>query len=235
MRLFKKLRKAFINHHDLKKYFLYALGEIFLVVIGISIALQVNNWNNHRLNSNAEQKYYQNTHDQIEDDKDLILELVDFNNGYLAQYSYAFEIIELNDRNKMDTLGVILRNLTQYSDFDRQGNIYETMINSGEIKLLHNYEIVNHIRKLEEEYLYVNRMENIHYDAMMNYVVPALNPNLKFSNAEIKTPNAFFTYEFQNLLSSIIQVMKEKDEVYHEALDRINKITVLIEKELEVI
>ena len=44
-------------------------------------------------------------------------------------------LIETNDRSKMDTLGIIIRNMVQYSDFDREGNIYETLVNSGEIKI----------------------------------------------------------------------------------------------------
>ena len=36
------------------KYLKYAIGEIVLVVIGILIALQINNWNNHRIESNLE-------------------------------------------------------------------------------------------------------------------------------------------------------------------------------------
>ncbi|MDX1472166.1 MAG: DUF6090 family protein, partial [Flavobacteriaceae bacterium] len=36
------------------KYFLYAIGEIILVVIGILIALQINNWNQNRLDRRQE-------------------------------------------------------------------------------------------------------------------------------------------------------------------------------------
>lgn len=41
------------------KYFKYAIGEIVLVVIGILIALQINNWNENRKNSQYEQNYLQ--------------------------------------------------------------------------------------------------------------------------------------------------------------------------------
>ena len=40
------------------KYFKYAIGEIILVVIGILIALQINNWNENRKNKNLESDYY---------------------------------------------------------------------------------------------------------------------------------------------------------------------------------
>ena len=46
--LFKKIRKVLIEQNKISRYLAYALGEILLVVIGILIALQVNNWNEEK-------------------------------------------------------------------------------------------------------------------------------------------------------------------------------------------
>lgn len=129
-------------------------------------------------------------------------------------------------------MGSIVRDLTQYSDFDKQGNIYETVVNSGEIKLLGNFNIVNGIRELEEKYIYINRMENIHYDAMMMHVIKKIAPLVQFSTGEVKDSDGIFSYEFQNLLLSLMQIMNEKDQVYNEALEEIERINNLIEEEL---
>ena len=189
MKLFRKIRQTLIKEGNLKRYLLYAIGEILLVMIGISLAFQLDNWNDNRIKKNAEIRYYENIRDQIADDKALIQSQVHFNNRYMAQFKYANEILETNDRTRMDTLGLIVRNLTQYSDFDKKGNIYETMVNSGEIKLLRNYEIMKVIRELEEKYTYVNRMENIHYDAAMTYGAPAMSSSIKLSNGQIQKPD----------------------------------------------
>ena len=45
---FRKIRKSLIDSSSARKYVLYAIGEIALVVIGILIALQINNWNEAR-------------------------------------------------------------------------------------------------------------------------------------------------------------------------------------------
>ena len=48
LHFFRKMRNALIPENRFGRYFFYALGEIILVVIGILIALQVNNWNEAR-------------------------------------------------------------------------------------------------------------------------------------------------------------------------------------------
>ena len=56
--LFRRMREKLISSGSLTKYLLYAIGEILLVVIGILIALQVNNWNEERISRALEQDYY---------------------------------------------------------------------------------------------------------------------------------------------------------------------------------
>ena len=48
IKFFRKIRYDLMNQSKTAKYFKYALGEIILVVIGILIALQINNWNQHQ-------------------------------------------------------------------------------------------------------------------------------------------------------------------------------------------
>ena len=232
MKPFKSIRISLIKGGNIKRYLLYAIGEVLLVMIGISLAFQADNWNEDRLKKDEESNNYQNIRDQIIADKGVIQGQIHFNNRYMAQFKYAYTIIESKDRSKMDTLGLIIRNLLQYSDFDRQGNIYETMVNSGEIKILRNHKIVNGIRDLEEKYIYINRMENIHYDVGMNHVAAVLNPIINYATAEIIKPDQVFNYEFQNILTNLLRIMTEKNKVYTEAINKIEAVKVLIDKEL---
>jgi hypothetical protein len=150
----------------------------------------------------------------------------------MASFKFLSQGIANNDRTKLDSLGAIVRELVQYSDFDRQGNIYETTVNSGEIKLIRNRTIINNIRNLEEKYMYMNRMENIHYDAVMSKVVTKISSVIDFSNSNVKKIDELYSYEFNNLVILLIQIMTEKNEVYNESLEQIDQVNELIETEL---
>ena len=49
IKFFRKIRQKLIKENRFSKYLLYAIGEIILVVIGILIALSINNWNQERI------------------------------------------------------------------------------------------------------------------------------------------------------------------------------------------
>ena len=54
IKFFRQIRFSLMSVNKTSKYFKYTIGEIILVVNGILIALQINNWNQNRLDSNQE-------------------------------------------------------------------------------------------------------------------------------------------------------------------------------------
>ena len=57
IKFFRGLRQKLIDEGNFKRYLIYAVGEILLLVIGILIAVQINEWNNERQNIKLEKLY----------------------------------------------------------------------------------------------------------------------------------------------------------------------------------
>ena len=55
--MLRKMKQSYFNKTEFRKYLLYALGEMALVVIGILLALQIDNWNTNRLEQEALRSY----------------------------------------------------------------------------------------------------------------------------------------------------------------------------------
>ena len=147
IKFFRNIRKNVLKEGKTTKYAKYAIGEIILVVIGILIALSINNWNEKSIEESNELKYYKNIKRQLIEDKNAINVNIDYNTHYLKEYQQAINIIEENDTTLVDSLVRISVNLLEFSDFHRQSNIYETMVNSGEIKLLKNQQIIEALQQ----------------------------------------------------------------------------------------
>lgn len=72
LRFFRNIRKKLLEQEKVRKYFWYAIGEVFLVVIGILIALQVNNWNEERKKQNQFEEIVYSLEDNLEKNFEII-------------------------------------------------------------------------------------------------------------------------------------------------------------------
>ncbi|NNF75445.1 MAG: hypothetical protein HKN00_09690 [Flavobacteriaceae bacterium] len=228
---FKKLRHQLLHENKLSKYLIYAIGEIILVVIGILIALQINNWNNKRLLKADEQKSYLDIKRQITSDKNELLKVKAYNDYYSKAYEYANKIIISGDRSRVDSLALISMTLSQYSDFHRSGNIYETLVNSGDLKLLKNSGITSALQQLEMTYNFANKLEDIHWEIIINELSPELRGTINYTTYKAVKPEKLFGVEIQNIFYESIYLTKAKDSIYKRALSEIETLTDLINKE----
>ncbi len=228
----KRIRREILEENRIGKYLLYAIGEICLVVIGILIALQINNWNNGRLQNEAAVKSYENIKRQVKDDQKELNEVKGFNTYFSKAYEYAHRIIMEQDKNKVDSLALIAMGLSQYSDFHRSGTIYETLVNSGDLKLLKNDSITSALQQLETTYIFINKLEDMHWELIINELSPELRGVINYATREVIRPEKLYAVEMQNIFYEIIGLTKIKESVYEQALGEIAGIIALIDEEL---
>ena len=223
-----------LTESKFSKYLLYAMGEIVLVVIGILIALQINTWNNQKLLNKAEIKSYQNIKRQIIEDKTELTQVKGFNNYFKKSSELANKIIEAQDYNKADSLALMAMGLSLYTDFHSSGHIYETLVNSGDIKLLKNSEIPSKLQKLEMTYINVNNLEDIHWEIIINELSPLLRGVINYNTKKPVQPKKLYEVEMQNYFIESIYLTIRKDSVYTKALREIDTIITMIDNELNL-
>jgi len=76
IKFFRKIRQHLLSENKFSKYLLYAFGEIALVMIGILLALQVNNWNEGNKERLIEKQRYQNTLNDLLNDEVSIDQMI---------------------------------------------------------------------------------------------------------------------------------------------------------------
>ena len=150
-RLFKNARFSKIGMGNIKKYFLYATGEIALVVIGILIAIQINQWNEARNNDIQEKRYLHDLmQDLTQDSTNLAALASEFGEGVRAK-----RIIEAYLDRPMGILdSASYYILTQWNvshDFVAQSTTMEELKSSSHLDLISSNELR---RRLVEQYIY---------------------------------------------------------------------------------
>jgi hypothetical protein len=232
--LLKRIRMQLLQENRFSKYLLYAIGEILLIVVGILIAMKINNYNNNKITEKEAVIAYQNIKQQVFDDKQELIKVIDYNNSHSKAYEYGNAIITKKDYSKIDSLALIAMILSRYSDFHTSGNIYETLVNSGDLKLMKNKEVTSAIQKLETTYIFINNLENIHWELIINELSQELKGVVNYSTIKVIEPERLYGVKLQNIFFEIIALTKYKDAVYKEAMTEIDGIITLIDEELSL-
>lgn len=127
---FRRIRQKLIDSGSLSRYLLYAIGEILLVVIGILIALQINNWNEDRKEYNLSQSILSQIEEKVTRDTTLL-------NGQLNRFDNILEsarwVIQEFEKDspyspKMDTA---FARISIFSFLEADYSAYEYLQNEG--------------------------------------------------------------------------------------------------------
>jgi len=110
IKFFRNIRKHLLTENKVSKYIVYAIGEIILVVIGILIALALNNWNEKRKEKLTEIQLYKEIRD------DLHFSLIDLERDLEGHRLHNRRTIALRDHLKQklpltDSIPRYLRNI----------------------------------------------------------------------------------------------------------------------------
>lgn len=156
IKIFRKIRQEMLSDNKFSKYLFYAIGEIILVVIGILIALAINNNNQSRVIKANEQTYLKGLKEEFQTSKFKLNELMEVNK---SNYNGAKQILEFtfseNDPPAELKFSELLFN-TFSSDifFNPNNSLLNEMINSGSLKDISNavlrIKLTNWISNLED-------------------------------------------------------------------------------------
>ena len=197
---FKLLRTKLKIKEGITTYLLLSIGEIFLIVIGILFALQLDNWDKDQEYREIEQQYYQDIKDQLNDDKTEILSQIRYSNHFLEKYKTATVIISENDKTRGNELAQISLDLKNFSDFRRKSSIFQTLVNSGEIKHIKNKKLIQLLQDLEGKYVFINRLEEMHEKLILENIVPHVIKAIRITPLKIEDPDLLYNYHFQNII-----------------------------------
>ena len=232
---FRKIRQSLLASGQARKYLLYALGEIALVVIGILIALQVDNWNSRAIERSEQQSILQNLQDDFAKNLIDLNEVYDRNKKALESTVFTIQLVGLDkDHLKQYNIDSLLLASLDYSHISPSSNALSDLIGSGRLSRLHNLEIKNDLYNWTTELRSVERAYNGWQQNVNDRTLPFLMSRYPFRDIGESYPTVvnyprensalnvdklqvFQEIEFENLLDDLIFRM----QIY------LNELTVL--------
>ena len=233
MKLFRKTRQKLAAENKLMAYLRYAIGEILLVVIGILIALQVNNWNENRKLQNDKHKLLQALKKEFLENKTNLEEHL---KGLTKSDIYFSKVLNFSAGAEPDLSIDSLRFYTSKMIFifklSLLSSVQEEAVSSGKFELLDDH--LKQLLSIFKDYTYSLNSINEHsdyfftndvkvnelllklsvYEDSYNHFFPnrpiSIHPKLAINDAEfvayVKSPNTYtmlYKIYFTNIANEV--------------------------------
>ena len=237
--IFRKIRKKMADDNKPAKYLRYAIGEIVLVVIGILIALSINNWNKQRSNANSEQIILNDLNAEL---KNNITSLEHVIQEHQKSFDAATEIMALiKDSIRLqkmtnENLGAITIAMNYNWTYNPKLGILNSTINSGKMELIQNKEIRYMLSSIQESIIDANESTNEIRTIRGNFYWPIIASNREvtdYKNITFERKKMFRDSQFIWYTIFIKAVRKEGLEEETELLKFLKNINKQIESEIK--
>jgi hypothetical protein len=170
IKLFRKTRQRLLTENKFTKYLLYAAGEIILVVVGILIALSINNSNEDKKTRRQEVKYLKNLQ------TDIGLEII--NNDSLINYraftaKAAARILDFKTLESVNDIMALEQNVNQVfsrETFIPTNNTFKELLSSGNLSYITNDSIKDYLLELDKMYVSIGNGEHHMYREYEEYL-----------------------------------------------------------------
>ncbi|MDP5092080.1 MAG: DUF6090 family protein [Polaribacter sp.] len=220
IKFFRKIRQNLFMENKTSKYFKYAIGEIVLVVIGILIALQINNWNEVRKDQKQEIKLLK----QLQ--TDLTANEVEIN-GLIKRIKinkFAMDSLLINLKNQeyVAKFPIYVALIHRKSFFNNSNSGYK-LIGNGMAKLISNDSLLNGILQLyEKDFVNILTRQDLMNDKIEYKIYPLTNElfkintniSLQLNEIDVVASEIYIPLDFvsltknQNYINNLIQLNK---------------------------
>ncbi len=156
IKFFRNIRKNLINEGKTSRYLKYAIGEIILVVIGILIALQINNWNENRKLDNVELNLLYEIKSNLNESSRMLEYTLEANKELVKGYKILLKHVEEKKPYK-ESLDTIFGRISYWNSPYFTSTAYETLKSRGS-EIIQNDSLKQQIVELyEAAFVYLSK------------------------------------------------------------------------------
>lgn len=198
------------------------LIEILVLITGILIAFGLNNWWANRKEQTTMQKHFINLAEENKDNRGML-------DSSMVMIDYSISLIDSIFRNngrpnterKVAGWTFELINLIPTYTFK---NAYQTLTETGDIRLINDFDLKQDIIGLYEYYKFIESVDKVHLDFYNTYFYPFLMENIDFSTRKVEDSSIFSTTQYKNMIGTYSHHLTTRKEVYKKVSDYMNRV-----------
>ena len=179
---FRKTRKKLADGNNITKYLRYAIGEIVLVVIGILIALQINNWNENRKLRVQEVKYLKNIQTDLTTELKSNDSMIVYRNKKARASASILYYLPPKTIEQIYTFEKTLELVYFWKTFIPSNNTFKQLSSSGNLNILKNDSLKYYLLELDKMYVDIANSEHHMRREYEEYIYDVVIPKTDILN-----------------------------------------------------
>ena len=211
IKFFRKIRQNLLSEGKTGKYLKYAIGEILLVVIGILIALQINNWNESRIDRISEQAILKQLQSEFKSNLKQLNEKIGIRSYIMNSAIQLLSNIDDPAMRNVDSVEMHIAKTIPYTTFDP---IINDLATSGNLRLIRNDSLKALLSLWTSEIVQVTEGEQTWAKYRNEIYIPFLIKNYQVRSLRNKAMQTDLLYTFlinqENRASEIKEIGNSK-------------------------
>lgn len=220
IKFFRHIRKSLLKENKTGKYLKYAFGEIVLVVIGILIALQINNWNQEKTNSSLEKELLINLKNEFLTNQSILETMIQ---NHQQIHDGCIQFLEFIGPNKQPIKEIdfdVFIGITGWTpSYSPQKGVLNSTLNSGKISLIKNDSLVFSLSSLSSTergyYETVGLINKITEES----IIPLLLKNYSYKNIQTGELTSKTRSNFKTNQKALLQSQEMESLIYLKSLN----------------
>jgi hypothetical protein len=154
IKFFRKIRGKMLIENKFGKYLVYAVGEIVLVIIGILIALSINNWSENEKLKDTQQNLLKDLKVEMSSNLKILDEVINRHEKSLGAAQSIDSLFEDRERfNRMSeaSFNKLYVEMNSNATYQPNNGILNSIISSGQIKDITNKDLKYLLASVKEK------------------------------------------------------------------------------------
>ncbi|NMM47829.1 DUF6090 family protein [Marinigracilibium pacificum] len=202
------------------------LLDLLIVIIGITIAFQLNEWSESRKTTNEELDYLTSFYEENISNQNNLKEALNFSKNTKNDIDTLKNLL-LTGNYKDNRINQLISKMMIMADFSPSITTMENIKASGEFDLIKNIDLRRDLISTYNSYTTTDKLEDMLKEYVNEYVTPFFMHNVRFSSLGISDPNIISDPKLENIVLGYEALLAQQIGGYERTL---NKLTPLLDR-----
>jgi hypothetical protein len=227
------VRKVFLQQSPLRKVIFEKAFDLIAIIFSIYLALSIEGWSDKSSEHRKLMNYYQNMVREIETDTVSLYDCIKDAEDHIKNESRQLGLLRRYEPSKQDSVTAFFEGMISTIVFDASSMIsYQSMIVSGDFKLIDNLEVRTGLISLDEEYKGVKLWDDLYIDFFRNEVLNDFFQSFNWLEQELIDNNYYIKPGYINMVVKCHTYNSSRVEQYKKALAVARDTRKLLIKEI---